>query len=188
MSNIEDDVKILEKFKNNEMQRDKLERDNRCGGWKIGDIYKHLELNTAIQNILAEREQKDKRIKELEEERQLVGIPVRNKRDGKIGIVLHQWENGSIAVLERINPRIINTHDSWNTLEIITDEVKQVQTQDDTISKQVVIDKIKELKKRKNKYEYETQEIFANAYYDRKRLEIIHKIDILQELLEGERK
>lgn len=67
MSNIEDDVKILEKFKNNEMQRDKLERDNRCGGWKIGDIYKHLELNTAIQNILAEREQKDKRIKELEE-------------------------------------------------------------------------------------------------------------------------
>lgn len=146
----------------------------------IQDLRPYIE---ALENLLAEREQKDKRIQELEEERQLVGIPVRNKRDGKIGIVLHQWENGSIAVLERINPRIINTHDSWNTLEIITDEVKQVQTQDDTISKQVVIDKIKELKKRKNKYEYETQEIFANAYYDRKRLEIIHKIDILQELL-----
>ena len=98
-----------------------------------------------IKVVLAEREQKDKRIQELEEERQLVGIPVRNKRDGKIGIVLHQWENGSIAVLERINPRIINTHDSWSTLEIITDEVKQVQTQDDTISKQVIIDKIKEV-------------------------------------------
>ena len=35
---IEEDIKILEKFKNNEMQRDKLERDSRCGGWKIGDI------------------------------------------------------------------------------------------------------------------------------------------------------
>lgn len=92
----------------------------------------------AIEHILAELEQKDKRIKELEEERQLVGIPVRNKRDGNIGIVLHQWENGSIAVLERINPRIINTHDSWNTLEIITDEVKQVQTNSDSISKQKI--------------------------------------------------
>lgn len=62
---------------------------------------------------------------ELKEERQIVGIPVRNKRDRRIGIVLHQWENGSVAVLESINPRVINTHDSWNTLEIVTDEVKQ---------------------------------------------------------------
>lgn len=68
MSNIEDDVKVLEKFMNNEMQRDKLERDNRCGGWKIGDIYKLLELNPAINNLLSEREQNIKRIKELEEE------------------------------------------------------------------------------------------------------------------------
>lgn len=61
----------------------------------------------------------------LKEERQIVGMPVRNKRDGRIGIVLHQWESGSVAVLESINPRVINTHDSWNTLEIVTDEVKQ---------------------------------------------------------------
>ena len=66
MSNIEDDVKVLEKFMNNEMQRDKLERDNRCGGWKIGDIYKLLELNPAINNLLSEREQDKARIKELE--------------------------------------------------------------------------------------------------------------------------
>lgn len=68
MSNIEDDVKVLEKFMNNEMQRDKLERDNRCGGWKIGDIYKLLELNPAINNLLSEREQDKARIKELERE------------------------------------------------------------------------------------------------------------------------
>lgn len=37
----------------------------------------------AIKNTIS-------RIKELEEERQIVGMPVRNKRDGRIGIVLHQ--------------------------------------------------------------------------------------------------
>lgn len=63
---IEEDIKILEKFKNNEMQRDKLERDSRCGGWKIGDIYKKLELNIAIDHILAEREEDKKRIERLQ--------------------------------------------------------------------------------------------------------------------------
>ena len=52
---IEEDIKILEKFKNNEMQRDKLERDNRCGGWKIGDIYKKLELDIAIEHIFSRK-------------------------------------------------------------------------------------------------------------------------------------
>lgn len=65
---IEEDIKILEKFKNNEMQRDKLERDSRCGGWKIGDIYKKIELNIAINHILAEREEDKKKIEELEDE------------------------------------------------------------------------------------------------------------------------
>lgn len=95
-----------------------------------------------ILHLLAEREQKDKRIQELE------------KESRKKSIVL-------ICYQEKL---------------------------ENSIPTQVVIDKIKELKKRKNKYEYETQEIFSNAYYDRKRLEIIHKIDILQELLEGESK
>lgn len=64
--NLEEDIKILEKFKNNEMQRDKLERDSRCGGWKIGDIYKKLELNIAIDHILAEREEDKKKIDKLQ--------------------------------------------------------------------------------------------------------------------------
>ena len=51
---IEEDIELLEKFKNNEIQRDKLERDIRCGGWKIGDIYKCLELDNAIANILSD--------------------------------------------------------------------------------------------------------------------------------------
>ena len=74
MSNIEDDVKVLEKFMNNEMQRDKLERDNRCGGWKIGDIYKLLELNPAINNLLSERDQDKARIKELEEKNRMLAL------------------------------------------------------------------------------------------------------------------
>lgn len=53
-NSIEENIEILEKFKNNEMQRDKLERDVRCGGWKIGDIYKCLELDNAIDNILSD--------------------------------------------------------------------------------------------------------------------------------------
>lgn len=64
----EEDFKILDDFKNNKMQRDKLERDNRCGGWKIGHIYKQLELNVAIEHLLTEREQDKKRIQGLEKE------------------------------------------------------------------------------------------------------------------------
>ena len=112
------------------------------GNWVIvGGRINYIKL--ALRTLLAEREQKDKRIKELEEEKQIVGMPVRNKRDGKIGIVLHQWENGSIAVLENISPRVINTHDSFDTLEIITDEVKYVKTKDDSIP----VQKVKDLKK-----------------------------------------
>lgn len=87
-SNIEEDIKILERFKNNEMQRDKLERDNRCGAWKIGDIYKHLELNTAINHILAERESDKKRIKELEEENRIFAL-----EGSRVALKLHIEEN-----------------------------------------------------------------------------------------------
>ena len=141
------------------------------GNWVIvGGRINYIKL--ALRTLLAEREQKDKRIKELEEEKQIVGMPVRNKRDGKIGIVLHQWENGSIAVLENISPRVINTHDSFDTLEIITDEVKHVKTKDDSIPVQKVKDKIKELKDdlKRNKCRY--------PYI------LEHKIEVLEELLE----
>lgn len=82
-------------------------------------------LNKQIEHYKEYIEKLQKENEKLKKERQIVGIPVRNKRDGRIGIVLHQWESGSVAVLESINPRVINTHDSWNTLEIVTDEVKQ---------------------------------------------------------------
>lgn len=58
-------IEILKCFKDNEIQRDKLEIDNRCGGWKIGRIYKSLELNTAIETVLSMLEEKDEIIKNI---------------------------------------------------------------------------------------------------------------------------
>lgn len=66
-NSIEENIEILEKFKNNKIQRDKLERDVRCGGWKIGDIYKCLELDNAIDNILSDYKKVLKENEELNE-------------------------------------------------------------------------------------------------------------------------
>ena len=121
--------------------------------------------------------------KELEEERQIVGMPVRNKRDGRIGIVLHQWKSGSVAVLESINPRVINTHDSWNTLEIVTDEVKQTQTKCETIPVSLVEETIKRKKEYKLKYEQEfADNKDENYFFDINAMD--KEIQVLEELLE----
>ena len=50
---------------------------------------------------------------------QNTGKLVKNKIDGTIGVVLREWETGQIQVLEKIQPKVINTHDSWKTLELI---------------------------------------------------------------------
>lgn len=107
------------------LQKENEELNNRCRNLDK-EAQAYLE-ELAGDNTLTRRtiKQLQEENEELKEERQIVGIPVRNKRDRRIGIVLHQWESGSVAVLESINPRVINTHDSWNTLEIVTDEVKQ---------------------------------------------------------------
>lgn len=146
-----------------------------------------LSKQALIENcsIANERNQLLKENEELRQERELVGLPVRNKRDGKIGIILHQGRSGSIAVLENIGPRVINTHDNWNTLEIINDNVKQKRTENNYISVQKVKDKIEEIL---NNGEYriifegdaefpdEATCIDAQKYI---------KLEKLQELLEG---
>lgn len=50
-----------------------------------------------------------------------VGLKVRNRHSGKAGVVLREWESGSIQVLESVEPFVICTHDSWSTLEVIDD-------------------------------------------------------------------
>ena len=138
------------------------------------DTYRYDWTETDVQTV----EHLIKAYKELEEERQIVGMPVRNKRDGRIGIVLHQWKSGSVAVLESINPRVINTHDSWNTLEIVTDEVKQTQTKSETIPISLVEEKIEEL----NKLITEAQKELGSA--SKEYTIYVYQKDILQELLE----
>lgn len=53
------------------------------------------------------------------------GKKVLNKVDGTIGIVLREWETGQIQVLEKIQPKVIITHDSWNTLELVEIDNKE---------------------------------------------------------------
>lgn len=115
----DEEKKIIEKFVE---KCNKFDESVEIKGVSVGEEYRILETVCKVLD-LAEKLQKEN--EKFKKERQIVGIPVRNKRDGRIGIVLHQWESGSVAVLESINPRVINTHDSWNTLEIVTDEVKQ---------------------------------------------------------------
>jgi hypothetical protein len=76
-------IEILKWFKDNEIQRDKLEIDNRCGGWKIGRIYKSLELNTAIETVLFMLEEKDKIIDLMAEKIFEEGIVWKNKEEVK---------------------------------------------------------------------------------------------------------
>ena len=201
-NSIEEDIKIVENYLANSAINETDSDFFKEGGWETVDLeipksMKHIlsdykrvlkeneQLSTEVNSLKKENE-------ELKEERQIVGIPVRNKRDGKIGIVLHQWESGSVAVLESINPRVINTHDSWNTLEIVTDEVKQTKTKCETIPIKKVKDKIEELEEeleimkvdnmygRYKEYGGKTkwERLFATKYG-------MH--DALQELLESEK-
>ena len=71
MNNIE----ILEEFINNHFIRDKLERDQRCGGLKIGEIYKMTELNPAIENLIQENKELKEKLeeKDMQHELELIG-------------------------------------------------------------------------------------------------------------------
>lgn len=58
----------------------------------------------------------------LKKRTRFIGKRVKNKRSGNIGIILREWETGSIQVLENITPKVINTHDNFKTLEFIDKE------------------------------------------------------------------
>lgn len=164
---INEDIKILERM---------LKIEKECLHYDVSQ-----DEIRALEHLI-------KAYKELEEERQIVGMPVRNKRDGRIGIVLHQWKSGSVAVLESINPRVINTHDSWNTLEIVTDEVKQTQTKCETIPVSLVEETIEELNKQEQKLQDsisdEEREEYSDANISFELMDIEIRRSVLQELLE----
>ena len=60
------------------------------------------------------------------------GKLAKNTRDGKVGVVLREFETGQIQVLESFTQdgkKVLNTHDSWNTLELL--EEPDSNTEDD---------------------------------------------------------
>mgnify|MGYP000987681920 CR=1 FL=1 len=170
-NSIEEDIKIVENYLAHSAINETDSDFFKNGGWETVD----LEIPKSMQHLLSDYKRVLKENEELRQERELVGLPVKNKRDGKIGIILHQWESGSIAVLENIKPRVINTHDNWNTLEIINDNVEQKRTENNFISIQKVKDKIEEIKAKMGKDCIALHEFQREA-----------KIDVLQELLEKE--
>lgn len=70
---LEEAIKILENFKNNKLERDKLEIRYH-GGFKIGDIHKFTELNPAIETILNCLTKQDKMIELMLEYLNFYGV------------------------------------------------------------------------------------------------------------------
>lgn len=48
-----------------------------------------------------------------------IGDKVKNINSGEIGIVIRIFRSGSVAVLEKLRPVVICTHDSEKTLQIL---------------------------------------------------------------------
>ena len=159
VGSIEEDIEILERFKNNEMQRDKLERDNRCGGWKIGDIYKHLELNTAIAHLLNDYI----RQKQINEEHQKINGELREK----------------VKELDTKNDELLK--DLYSANCIIADLT-------DSIPKQNIIEKIEELDRKEqelqNSISEEEREEYEDANISYLLCDIKIRREVLQELLQ----
>lgn len=63
VANIEDDVELVKRYLENSAYKESESNFFKNGGWEMVD----LEIPKAMANILAELEQKDKRIKKLEE-------------------------------------------------------------------------------------------------------------------------
>ena len=48
------------------------------------------------------------------------GVLVKNNNDGKIGVVLRENKStGQVQVLEKIQPKVITTHDSMDSLQVL---------------------------------------------------------------------
>ncbi len=114
------DKKLEKAIENLEKQLKHTKKASECGVATKGEFKEDIQ---AIETVLEALENYKQEIQNLKYKLQLVGMKVINKRSNTVGIVLHQWENGSIAVLEKIEPTIINTHDSWKTLDIIISDI-----------------------------------------------------------------
>ena len=89
----------------------------------LGEIYSYADLRDLedLRNateIKLLRQAIKKQQKELEMYKN-TGKIVRDKMDGTVGVVLKEWEIGLVQVLEKIQPKVTNTYDSWQALELL---------------------------------------------------------------------
>ena len=103
-------IEILKCFKDNEIQRDTLEIDNRCGGWKIGRIYKSLELNTAIETVLSMLKEKDNII--ASKDRLLSVLTIEQNENEKELEMLKDFKEIAESKVTELNPIRISKNES----------------------------------------------------------------------------
>lgn len=83
VGNIEDDIKLVKRYLENSAYKETDSDFFKNGGWEMVD----LEIPKAMANILAEREQDKKRIKELEEENYVRKIQIYEKSIAKEKVI-----------------------------------------------------------------------------------------------------
>lgn len=121
VANIEDDVKLVKRYLENSAYKKSNSDFFKNGGWEMVD----LEIPKAMANILAEREQKDKRIQELEEENRIFAL-----EGSRVRLELYIKENyipkqAVIDKMEELNKEIKNSDEIDAIFKIKQQQVLQ---------------------------------------------------------------
>ena len=121
VANIEDDVELVKRYLKNSAYKESESNFFKNGGWEMVD----LEIPKAMANILAEREQKDKRIQELEEENRIFAL-----EGSKVRLELYIKENyipkqAVIDKMEELNKEIKNSDEIDAIFKIKQQQVLQ---------------------------------------------------------------
>ena len=119
--NIEDAVELVKRYLKNSAYKESESNFFKNGGWEMVD----LEIPKAMANILAEREQKDKRIQELEEENRIFAL-----EGSKVRLELYIKENyipkqAVIDKMEELNKEIKNSDEIDAIFKIKQQQVLQ---------------------------------------------------------------
>ena len=153
VANIEDDIELVKRYLENSAYKESNSDFFKNGGWEMVD----LEIPKAMANILAELEQKDKRIQELEE---------------------------YIAIAPNLDEMTTTKYIAIQEEAYIRGKAEEQQKaeqiiRENYIPKQVVIDKVNEINKT---YEDSKDENGESPYFYPN-----FTIKILQKLLKGEK-
>lgn len=184
-NNIEEDIKILEDFKNNKMQRDKLELNTTGGGLKIGHYYKTFELDQAIEHILSDYKKLQEEFKEVDHEcSRLEEKEVELEKENEKWKQAYQLEKDEqLELLQK-----------YRTLKQENEELKRLMTYKNGYTKKLEEDLFQNcsnyvIPKSKIKDKIQTyRRIIANSNDGNLIDELWERIRVLWELLENDKK